>query len=93
MNILLLAKLLGLFGVVMLSIPVIRDGRLFLVFSSLGKTAQSPDLIIAIENAQQQFKENMIRLRQSDLRMIYVGLSAVIISYALEIFELVFLSA
>ena len=83
---LFLAKVLGLLGVILLSIPVIRDGRLFLVFSRLGSTAKSPELVVAIGSIKGQFQENMINLRRSDLRFIYSGLFVVIVSYIIEIF-------
>lgn len=87
MTVLLLAKFLGLLGVILLSIPVIRDGRLFLVFSRLGSTVKSPDLVVAIDSIKDQFQNNMINLRRSDLRFIYSGLFIVIVSYVIEIFS------
>jgi len=86
MTALLLAKILGFLGVILLSIPVIRDGRLFLVFSRLGSTAKSPELVVAIDAIKGQFQDNMINLRRSDLRFIYSGLFVVIVSYVIEIF-------
>ena len=92
MLLLLISKFLGILGVSLLAIPVIRDGKFFILLTPLGKRTQNKALLTAITTLKNQYNEELVKIRESDLRLIYFGLLAVVISYVLEIFYLLFLS-
>ena len=88
MSLTLLAKLLGLLGTVILSIPAIRDGKDFLVFHPLGARADSPDLVRAIARLKEQYNADMVVFRRSDLRYFVGGLAVIALSYMVDIADI-----
>lgn len=85
MTLALVAKILGLIGVVLLSVPVIRDGKFFLLFTSLGNSTNNRELLDAIKRLKDRYDAEILQIRRQDLRYIYAGLFLVMASYILEI--------
>ncbi len=84
LTVLLVAKCLEILGVVLLTIPVILDGRHQLIFGRLGRKARSAELKGIIQRVKAVHEEDLVRLRARDLRYVGFGLALVLLANFIE---------
>ena len=83
------AKVLGLAGSLLLTIPVIWEGRRHLLFRELGARTRDAQLKQAIAQLKEIEAGYQLSIKRRDVLLFQVGLAMVVASFACEVILLI----